>query len=392
MLKAIIFDMDGVIIDSEPSHAKAALNVYKAHGIDADIDYCKSFIGSSTKKMCEDSIKKFSMNISSEDLLAEMNAEKKRLAATEGYTPLPGVKELIKKLYSAGYHLAIASSSSITEIEDVVKSLNIKKYFTKLISSSHVKEPKPAPDTFLLALQKLGISAKEALVIEDSEHGVSAAKAAGIACIGYENPHSGSQNLSKADVLLESFEGLTTHFFEYTLQRSLGLPVNITSTKRLNIRELCVDDINELYPIYSDPQIRKYIDNIDDYLKNEIEKQKAYIKNVYSFYGYGLWGIFSKTNGKLIGRCGIENHTVDGKEEIMLSYLLDSQHWGYGYAIECCSAVLKYARDELDIHRIVCVIDFDNSRSIKTAQKIGMKCEKDLIHNGRECLLYSIEL
>ena len=135
MLKAIIFDMDGVIIDSEPSHAKVALNVYKAHGIDADIDYCKSFIGSSTKKMCEDSIKKFSMNISSEDLLAEMNAEKKRLAATEGYPPLPGVKELIKKLYSAGYHLAIASSSSITEIEDVVKSLNIKKYFTKLISS-----------------------------------------------------------------------------------------------------------------------------------------------------------------------------------------------------------------------------------------------------------------
>lgn len=392
MLRAVIFDMDGVIIDSEPEHARAAIMVFERYGVDADISYCSSFIGSSTKNMCEDAINRFGMDVSVDELLDEMNRAKKELAQKEGYKPIEGVIEVIKTLYKAGVKLAVASSSSPLEIEDVVKSLGIRKYFNKLVSSSDVEKPKPAPDTFKLALSKLGISEKETIVIEDSEFGVEAAKAAGITCIGYINPNSGCQKLTKADVLLEKFTGLSIHFFEYTLQRAHGLPVQITSTKRLIIRELAVSDIKELYPVYTDAKVRKYIENIDDYMENEMEKQKAYIKNVYAFYGYGLWGVFSKTTGKIIGRCGIENHMIDGKEEIMLSYLLDSQHWGYGYALECCHAVLEYAHEELDIHRIVAVIDVDNIRSINTAQKLGMVCEKDFIHNGREVHLYAVNL
>jgi len=391
MLKAIILDMDGVIIDSEPCHTCAALMVLRRHNVETDASYCESFIGSSTKSMCEDAIKRFNMDIPVESLLNEMNRAKKELIAREGYPVISGVKELVKNLYRAGYKLAVASSSSPVEIEEAVKVTGLKKYFDKLVSSSSVKRPKPAPDTFELALSRLGTSARETIVIEDTEYGIEAAKAAGIACAGYISPNSGKQELKKADVLIESFDNLKPSFFEYTLQRSQGLPVNITTTKRLVIRELATSDIKEIYPIYTDPQIRKYIENIDDYMENEIEKQKAYIHNVYSFYGYGLWGVFSKTTGKLIGRCGIENHMIDGKEEIMLSYLLDSQHWGYGYALECCNAVLKYAREELDIHRIVAVIDIDNSRSIKTAQKLGMKCGKEIMHNNRKSFLYYIE-
>lgn len=392
MLKAVIFDMDGVIIDSEPDHARAALEVFGRHNVDVDISYCKGFIGSSTKSMCEDAIGRFGIAVTADELLAEMNRAKKELVLKEGYKIIEGVKELVQKLYKAGIKLAVASSSSPVEIEDTVKALGIKKYFDKLVSSSSVENPKPAPDTFQLALSKLGVSAKETIVIEDSGYGVEAAKAAGIACAGFINPGSGNQSLDKADVLIGSFTSLSVHFFEYTLQRSQGLPVNITSTKRLLIRELAVSDIKEIYPIYTDPQVRKYIENIDDYMENEIEKQKAYIQNVYAFYGYGLWGVFSKTSGKLIGRCGIENHVIDGKDEIMLSYLLDSQHWGYGYALECCNAVLKYAREELCIHRIVAVINVDNLRSLKTAQKLGMKCEKEFMHNNRKSFLYSIQM
>lgn len=391
MLKAIIFDMDGVIIDSEPAHARAALSVFSSHGINLDTGYCNSFIGSSTKNMCEDAIKRFGIDITTSALLNEMNKAKSDIVKKEGYIIIDGVQELVKKLYKAGYKLAVASSSSPVEIEDTVKALGIRKYFNKLVSSSNVKNPKPAPDTFELALSKLGVSAKETIVIEDSDYGVEAAKAAGIACIGYINKNSANQSLKKANVLVESFNNLSTHFFEYTLQRSQGLPVYITDTKRLVIRELAISDIKEIYPIYTDPNVRKYIENIDDYMENEIEKQKAYIQNVYSFYGYGLWGVFSKTTGRLIGRCGIENQLIDGKEEIMLSYLLDSQHWGYGYALECCNAVLKYAKEELDIHRIVAGIDFDNSRSIKTAQKLGMKLEKEFTYKNRKKELYTIE-
>lgn len=392
MLKAILFDMDGVIIDSEPQHARAALRVFQRYHVPVDYAYCSSFIGSSTKKLSEDAINRFHLDITTEELLKEMNAEKKAILKEEGYEILPGITDLIKNLYQHGIRLAIASSSSPAEIEHVVKTLGIKKYFTKLISSSHVEHPKPAPDSFLLALKELGVSPKETVVVEDSCYGSLAAKAAGIVCVGFVNPNSGKQDLSSANVLLESFEGIDHRFFKNILQRSLGEPITIADTKRLFIRELSIDDVKKIYDIYADPEVRKYIPDIDEYLDVEMEKQAAYIRNVYSFYGYGIWGVYSKTSKQLIGKCGIENQMIDGREEITLSYLLDSKHWGYGYAIECGNAVFEYAKSQLDIKRIVAVIDINNTRSIHTAKNLNMTLEKEITYKDKPCLLYSIAL
>lgn len=388
MLKAIIFDMDGVIINSEIQHAKAAQAVYERLGISLDLSYFQKYIGSSTGRMAKDSISEFNLSISEEKLLSLLVSEKKAFAEKEGYISVPGVVELIKRISKTGIRMAIASSSSPKEIDDTVKALKIGKYFDKLISSSLVENPKPASDVYKFVLSKLGISPKEALVIEDTDFGIQSAKSAGIACVGYVNPDSGSQSLRDADVLLESFEGLNPNFFLQTLNRVQGIPIEIASTRRLIIRELTVKDIPELYPIYRDPDVRKYIDNIDDYLEKEMEKQKAYIQNIYSFYGYGLWGVFSKTTGGIIGRCGIENQNVDGHNEVVLSYLLDSKHWGYGYALECCNAVLDYAANELNMNRIIAIIDRENSRSIKTAQNLGMRFEKEIIYKNRNCHMY----
>jgi RimJ/RimL family protein N-acetyltransferase/soluble P-type ATPase len=310
----------------------------------------------------------------------------------EGYQVLPGVTDVIKGLHHAGIRLAIASSSSPAEIEHVVKTLGIKKYFDKCISSSHVSNPKPAPDIFQLAQKELGVNQKEVMVVEDSCNGCLAAKAAGMVCVGYSNPDSGKQDLSSADVLLESFEGIDQRFFVNVLHRSLGFPITIANTKRLIVRELAPEDIKEMYAMYEDPDVRRFIPDIDDYLDVEMEKQAAYIRNVYSFYGYGIWGVYSKTSKKLIGRCGIENQMVDGKEEITLSYLLDSKYWGYGYAIECCNAVFAYAKSQLDITRIVAVIDAQNARSIRTAKNLNMTFEKEITYKNRTCLLYAIAL
>lgn len=79
MLKTVIFDMDGVIIDSEAQHAKASLNTFKELGVDTDLDYCKSFTGSSSKKMAETAIKDFSLDITTNALLDKLNLAKKKL-------------------------------------------------------------------------------------------------------------------------------------------------------------------------------------------------------------------------------------------------------------------------------------------------------------------------
>lgn len=326
------------------------------------------------------------------DMDAELNLENQNFLAKKGNQPLPGIQEIIHKLSQEGIQLAIVSSSSIQEIQDTARSLQIQDNFQHLISASETEHAKPTPDLFALALQKLGVTSADALVIEDSPLGIQAAKTAGLTCIGFQNPHSQKQDLSLANLILESFEGITPSFFCRVHQRFHGQPVTIASTERLLIRELAIGDIPALCSIYQNPDVRHFLTDLDDCMENEAAKQEAYIRQVYPFYEYGLWGIFRKHSDLLIGRCGIENQKVDGKEEIMLSYLLDKNQWGYGYALEACRAVLNYALEELDIHRIAAVIDQENQRSLQTAANLGMKPERELRYKNRPCILLALSL
>jgi HAD superfamily hydrolase (TIGR01509 family) len=391
MLKAVIFDMDGVLVDSEPLHGKAHVLALKKRGIDITMDYCYSFVGSTTLHMIETIKKDFGINDTVTQLLDEYKKEKEQLIISEGHKAIPFTKELIVDLYNHGIKLAIASSSTMEEIEDVATDLGIKQYFHKLVSGTTVPNPKPAPDVFIKAMIEMGVSKNECIIIEDSCNGTVAGVSAGIPVLGYVNEHSGNQDLSKAFLLIEGFEEIDFKFIENTYKRANNIPITIAITKRLLIRELSVNDIPSMYEIYQNPEVKKYITDIDDYLENEIERHEAYVKNVYNFYGYGLWGIFSKDSDQLIGRCGIQHTIVNNREEIELGYLLDVNHWGFGYALECTKAVIDYAFSKLNMTRIIAIIDPLNERSIKVASRIGMEKESKIIKNTREYWLYSIE-
>ncbi|MDE6851710.1 MAG: GNAT family N-acetyltransferase [Lachnospiraceae bacterium] len=278
------------------------------------------------------------------------------------------------------------------EISEVIKSHQIQNDFQHLISVSKAEHAKPAPERFARILHKLRISAGDALVITDSHSGTQAAKSAGLTCIGFPHPYSKQQDLSLADILLESIEGLTSSFLYRVHQRSHGQPVTIASTDRLLIRELATENIPALCSIYQNPDVRQFLTDIDNSIEKETAKLEAYIHQIYPFYEYGLWGVFDKESGTLMGRCGIENQKIAGKEEITLSYLLDRNHWGYGYALESSRAVLDYALEELDMHRIVAVIETHNHRSQQTAANLGMKPERELLYKNRPCILFSLSL
>ena len=391
MLKAVIFDMDGVLVDSEPMHSRAIVNTLKKYGVALTEEYCQQFIGSTAAHMCSTIVKDYKLMVAPEELEAANHAAIKQLEKEEGYIPVPWVKELVMNLYENKVKLAIASSSSLSDIKDVTEALGIQTYFDKLVSGTTVPNPKPAPDVFLKAAEELGVDPADCMVIEDSMNGTIAADAAGMKTIGFINPNSGYHDLSKASVLIESFQYIDYTFINNEYTRAYGNAVTIAVTKRLVIRELTVDDIRSMYKIYQNPEVKKYVDDIDDYLEVEIEKHKAYIKNVYGFYGYGLWGVFSKDKHTLIGRCGIQNREIDGKNEIEIAYLLDYKHWGEGYALECTKAVLHYAFYHLEIPRIVAVIDVLNERSQKLAERLGFVVEKEVTHNYRPCNLYVLK-
>ena len=120
--------------------------------------------------------------------------------------------------------MAVASSSMYERIERTAKSLGVDDCFDVYVSGEQLKRPKPAPDIFIKAAELLGVSPSECIVIEDSGNGVNAAKAAGMACVGYINPGSGDQDLSAADYLVESLEGLETSFFNMVHAHCNGEP------------------------------------------------------------------------------------------------------------------------------------------------------------------------
>lgn len=230
-------------------------------------------------------------------------------------------------------------------------------------------------------------------MITDSFNGLLAAKSAGIPVVGFADPNAEKQDLSNACIILEGFEEIDYSFLFHIYCRTHNLPLTIAETKRLKIRELMPEDMEEVFKIYQDKETMAGL-NIGPCgsLESEIEKQKAYIKNIYHFYGYGIWGVFERSSGKCIGRCGIESKIIDKQAELELSYLLDRHYWSQGYGIECTLAVIRYAKEQLHAQRIAAVIDKQNTRSIRLAKRLGFLMEKDLSFQNHNFCLYTLNM
>ena len=127
-----------------------------------------------------------------------MKEKKDEIIARDGFPEMPGVEQMLCCLKDAGYRLAVASSSPKPVITETLETLDLMKYFDVVTSGDEVKNPKPAPDTFLFAAKQLGVPVDECIVIEDSTNGGKAAKAAKMPCIWMHNPDSGDQEIPDA--------------------------------------------------------------------------------------------------------------------------------------------------------------------------------------------------
>lgn len=212
MLKAVIFDMDGVIIDSEPIHKDVEKKIFKRLGVTVTGEEHDSYVGVTSENMWN-SIKQkhnLSESVSTEELI-EMEVKEYIgfLLQHEDIKPITGVVELINELYKNNMKVALASSSVKKSIETVVKMFKLQKYFEVRISGEDILNGKPWPDIFLETAKHLNVAPSECLVIEDSKNGVSAAKAAGMKCIGFKNINSGNQDLSGADLIIDNYADIS---------------------------------------------------------------------------------------------------------------------------------------------------------------------------------------
>ena len=204
----IIFDMDGVLLDSEPMHQEIIYETFQLEGIPFDKVYIQTLTGMSAFPMWE-KVKHDAQRSESVEELIKFHRDYFFKRLPEVKVPLvPHVKDVLDKFKNEGKHLSLASSSGRKLIDIFTQQTNIAHYFEVIMSGDDVQYSKPNPEIFLKVAQWYGLPATQFTVIEDSTNGVKAAKSAGMQCVGFQNPLSGGQDLSQADLLIHSMQEL----------------------------------------------------------------------------------------------------------------------------------------------------------------------------------------
>lgn len=207
MLEAVIFDMDGVIIDSEPIYKMVEEEIFESLNISVMEEEFNKYIGTNSYYLW----KCIKENHGLENSIGELVKLEREsnlnylLKHKELIKPVEGVVKLIQDIHNNGIKLSVASSSPIELISTIIDTIGIRKYFDYIVTGDYVDKCKPEPDVFLYAANKLNIEPSKCMVIEDSKNGTIAAKKAGMRCLGYKNLNSGNQDLSKADKITDSF-------------------------------------------------------------------------------------------------------------------------------------------------------------------------------------------
>lgn len=236
-------------------------------------------------------------------------------------------------------------------------------------------------------LGRLRLSPEECLYIAELPEAAEAAEKLGIPCIGYRAPDRPWQEFPGLDWLLEGFEEIDGVFLEQVHARALGLPAVIAKTERLLIRELAEGDLDELYELYEDPQVRRFVKGLHEDRAVELLRTRAYIRYMYGLHQFGMWVIQEKLSGRLIGRVGFGLVDYRGKTELDFGYLIGAAWRGRGYAPEACEAALAYGRERLLFSRVSAYIQPENQPSLAVIRKLGFS-EKGRVEAEGETVIW----
>jgi len=166
--------------------------------------------------------------------------------------------------------------------------------------------------------------------------------------------------------------------------------MKILETDRLILRHLLPTDLDSLYTLYCDEEVRRYFPEGTLTYEETREELEWFLNGHPEHPELGLWATIHKETNKFLGRCGLLPWTIDKRPEVEVAYLLGKEYWGQGLGTEAARAIVQYGFETLRLSRLICLIDRDNQASIKVASKIGMTFEKEGEDEKGPFLLYSI--
>lgn len=208
-----------------------------------------------------------------------------------------------------------------------------------------------------------------------------------VALIHDYNKDASFRNVS---YLIDGLEGLEYNYLDKVYRRMAGIPWDILETERLYVRESTVKDVDDFYRIYKEPSITYYMENLFEEPDMERMYMKNYIRRVYGFYEYGMWTVILKKTGHIIGRAGLS--VRDGYDLPELGFVIEVEHQGQGYATEVCSAILAYAKEELQMEGVQALVCAENKASIALLKNLGFFYKENVTEGGQDYQLWIKDL
>lgn len=206
--RALVFDFDGLILETERPDFQSWRDVYREHGLDLSMDVWSDVIGRGPEHFdpYQALVEKLGHDLDREEVLNRRKARHLEMIAE--LEVLPGVREALAEARRLGLALGVASSSSHRWVDGHLQRLGLEG-FTCVRCRDDVPHAKPSPDLYLAVCACLGVEPSSAIALEDSAHGIAAAKAAGLRCVAIPNPMTAGLDLSAADLRLSSLADLS---------------------------------------------------------------------------------------------------------------------------------------------------------------------------------------
>ncbi|MDE5931939.1 MAG: GNAT family N-acetyltransferase [Lachnospiraceae bacterium] len=223
---------------------------------------------------------------------------------------------------------------------------------------------------------------KETLYITDNASWQKRLYEEKLPVIIYLHEENREENFMLAEYAIERIKEIELESLELAYLRLTGQPWTILTTNRCIIRETTTDDVDSFYEIYREPSITEYMEGLFADRNEEIAYIQDYIKNVYRFYGYGMWTVLEKTDGKVIGRAGLSWR--EGYDIPELGFVIGVPWQRQGYAYEVCRAILDYGKEELGFTSFQALVMVENEKSRTLCEKLGFAYEETVEVDGVE--------
>ncbi len=229
-----------------------------------------------------------------------------------------------------------------------------------------------------------GIRQEESLILTDDPACLKKLQAAGFYTAGLHHEENQGTFFEGAAYVVEEIGEIGFSVYDEIYRRLAGQPLMVMKTERLLIRESTAGDVPEFYRVYSDPSITRYMEDLFEDPAEETVYMQEYIRQVYGFYGYGMWTVQLRS-GEVIGRAGLS--VREGYELPELGFVIGRDYQGQGYAEEACRAVLAYGRKELSFEHVQALVEEENLPSRNLLAKLGFLFVKKVNEKGTEYLL-----